>query len=221
MKRKPIAVLSLLAAAATAHADVIYSNTNGPVLTNFNSGNVLVGDEINFAGTARQLSKFDLQVYSISLGGGEQARVTLYANDGIAYNGYANRPSTVLWTSDWFTLSGGLVPAATGSKWTWSVEDSNLPSNIVLPNRITLAIEFSGIGVGESAGVMIFDPPTTGYSLDDYWEYNGVDDWHVKTNEFVTFNFASSVQAVPEPSFWALTVVGGLCGFFLMRRRRK
>jgi hypothetical protein len=221
MKQKSLAVLSVLAAAAaTAQADVIYSNTNGPVLTNFNSGNVLVGDEINFDGSPRLLTKFDMQVYSINLSGGEQARVILYDNTGIAYNGYANRPNNVLWTSDWFTLSGQLVPAVTGSTWSWSVNDT-LPNNIVLPNRVTLAVQFSGIDGGESAGVMIFDPPTIGYSLQDYWEYDAINDWHVKTNANVNFNFGMSVQAVPEPSFWALAITGGLCGLFLLRRRNK
>lgn len=215
MQTKLFTAASLMfAAAAAVQADVVYSNTNSPSGANFNSGNLLIGDEINLDGTARQLTQFDFQYYGINFSGNESATVTLYANDGVLYNGFAARPNSVLWSSGSFAI--GPTPGATLK---WSVADANLPANIVLPNRLTFAIQFSGIEVGESAGVALYNPPTAGNSLDDYWEYDIVNDWHLKTNATYVMNFGAQVQAVPEPSFWALAILGGMCGFCLVRRR--
>src|SRR4051812_3473798 len=180
MQTKILTVASVLfAAATTVQADVVYSNTNSPLGAVFNSGNTLIGDEINLAGSARQLTQFDFQYYGINFSGNETATVSIYANDGIAYNGFANRPSTVLWSSGSFP-----VGATPGSTLRWSVADANLPADIILPNRITFTVQFSGIEGGESAGVALYDPPTVGNSLNDYWEYNAdpLIDWRVKTN---------------------------------------
>jgi len=211
---------SLIAAsAAAAHADVVYSNTNSPLNQNFNAGSLEIGDEINLGGTARELSQFDFQYYAINLSGGETARVRIYANDGLPVPGNpsALRPGSVLWDSDPF-----LVNSSPGATLKWSVLDGNLPANIILPDRITFSVVFTGIDVGESAGVALYSSPQDPdqYSLPDYWEnVDGVNNWQLKTNANFPMNFGASVQAVPEPSFLALCVAGGLCGFYLVRRR--
>jgi hypothetical protein len=225
MQRKSFLAASLITAAAAAHAEVVYSNTNNPSGGFFNSGNTLVGDELNLDGTSRELSSFSFRYYTVSLGGGEQARVSIYANDGTDYTppggvSPIKRPGTQLWTSDWFDVSLlGTQPATTTNTFLWSVANGNLPANIILPDRITFTVQFSGIDPGESAGVVLYNPATVGFSVPDYWEYDAVNDWRTKTNAVFAMDFGAQVQAVPEPSFWALAVTGGLCGFFLLRRR--
>lgn len=217
MQHKTLMAASLIAAAASVQAEVVYSNTNSYLNQNFNAGTLEIGDELNLAGTGRQLSAFDFQYFGINLDGNEQAQVRIYANDGLPPigNSLANKPGTVLWDSGLFNVGN-----STGSRLNWSVALGNLPANVVLPNRITFSVKFTNIDAGDSAGVALYDPPTTGFSVRDFWENtDGLGDWRLQTNATFVMNFGSSVQAVPEPSFWALAIAGGLCGFFLMRRR--
>ncbi len=212
MRRKTLLPVLLVAACLpAARAEYVYRNSTVDLNTRFNPGLIEVGDEIILGGTLRNLTHFDFQYYGISFSGNEQARVRFYLNDGTAFGGDTNylRPSTVFYDSGLFNIS---ATARSTLNFDLSLD------GIVLPERFTWSVQFTGISGGESAGVDLYGPPSVGSSFNDYWYNDTGTGWEPRTNG-VPINFAAQFQAVPEPSTWALGVVGGLCGFFLLRRR--
>lgn len=205
-----------LATVSTLHADLVYRNSTTDLNQRLAAGTVEIGDELILAGTFRNLSSFDFQYYGISFSGNEQARVRLYANDGASIDAKTFLPNTVLFDSGTFNVS-----ATAGNTLIFSTADGSLPNNIVLPNHVTLSVQFSGITAGEDAGVELYGPPTVGLSERDYWFRDPVNGWQTRTNASVAINFGATVQAVPEPSTWALGLIGGIAGFLYMRRAKK
>lgn len=218
MCTKTFVTIALAAAALpAAHAEFVYDNSSGDLNTRLSIGNTEIGDEIILGGTMRTLSQFDFQYYGISFSGNEQARVRFYLNDGTAWGPNANRPLTAFYDSGLFNVS-----ATPRSTLNFSVADGSLPSNLPLPERFTVSIQFSGIdtGAGEAAGLDLYNPPSVGSAFDDYWVNDGVS-WNLQTNGTFALNPAFRIQAVPEPSFLALALLGGVSGLALIRRRKR
>jgi hypothetical protein len=195
----------------TARAEIVYDNSTNDKTNNFNPGSLEVGDQIILGGTSRQITNFIFQYYGVNFSGDEAVRLRFYANDGAPYNGYAT-PGTVLYDSGFFTGIGSTP------RNTIIYDRSTLNGGVNVPNEFTWSVLFTGISGGESAGVTIYDPPTTGASYSDYWELNG-GSWTLKTNAVYNMNFAARAEAtVPEPSTAALLLIGGIAAWLVRRK---
>lgn len=222
-KTKHILAFALAASALpAARADVVYQNNLGPFGV-LNPGTVQVGDELVLAGSSRVLTSFSLQYFSsVTLSGNEQARVWLLANNGPALPGNptALTPSGILYDSSPFAIGA----ASGGLTLNFDTSNGTLDPGIVLPNHVTLAVQFSGLEAGEMLGVSLSQVPTVGTSEADYWYNDPVNGWQLRVADTnvvgaVAINFSSGVQAVPEPSTWAMGITGGLLGLAFLRRR--
>lgn len=72
----------------------------------------------------------------------------------------------------------------------------------------------------DTVGVDLFDPPTVGQAINDYWRFNG-GSWSLLTNT-TPMNFAARFEAaVPEPSGVVLAILGGFGLILLGTRFRK
>jgi hypothetical protein len=84
-------------------------------------------------------------------------------------------------------------------------------------NEMTWSVQFSGMGANDEVGVDIYSPPVVGGNYPDYWQNSG-SGWSLMTNS-VAMNFASYMEAVPEPSGVALTFLGlGILALVRWRR---
>jgi hypothetical protein len=218
MRTKPLVAVALATTSALAsiQAATVYDNSVNDLNQRFISNNLEIGDQVTLTGTDRLLSLFSLEFFATGLGGGEMARVRLYANNGVVWNSTPgiNVPGSVLYDSGTFPI----LSSTPRSTMEFSVADGQIPNNVILPNSFTFSIQFSGIAGAESAGVDLYNPPTSGSSFNDYWLYDGAT-WDLRTNTGPVLNFAAHIEAVPEPSVWAICIVGGVCGLSLMRRR--
>lgn len=204
---KAIATLSAcLSIVATAQAQsIVYDNTATPI-GSFHPLTSESGDQINLvSGMDRVVAGFAFEYYTELLGGSGQATVRFYANDGAQ-----GKPLTELYNSGAFSLQEG-------SK---SVTIPNL--SVAVPDSFTWTVQFSVAG-GQKAGLLVYDPPTVGSSLNDFWVKNGAN-WELNqlNNGLTPANFAARVVAVPEPGVVALILLGGgaLLGFRTTRRTK-
>jgi hypothetical protein len=194
-----------------AKAEIVYNNSSNDLTNNFNPGLLEVGDQIILGGATRQITNFIFQYYGVNFSGDEAVRLRFYANDGAPFNGYAT-PGTVLYDSGFFTGIGSTP------RNTIIYDRSTLNGGVNVPDEFTWSVLFTGIGAGESAGVTLYDPPTTGSSYPDYWEFSS-GSWSLKTNAVYNMNFAARAEAtVPEPSAAGLLLIGSI-GAWLARRK--
>ncbi|MDW8309661.1 MAG: hypothetical protein RMK20_09835, partial [Verrucomicrobiales bacterium] len=203
MKTNPKALVLLVIAGsmlgAAARAEVVYNNSsNRATPPRFaQTTGYIMGDEIILYTTNawgyRFITNFVFEYYGSGFSGNEQARLRIYANDGVLYGTNAGAPfyapGTVLFDSGFFSI--GPTTAAT-----LAFNGLNLgpAKGVIVPSNFTWAVEFSGIDPGESAGLTLFDPPTVGSSYADYWEYDG-SVWRIRTNASMNINFGAFVEA--------------------------
>jgi len=198
------------AVAATPGSSIIYDNTAAAsYLNNFFSSNLEYGDEINFAGNKRALTdiQFEYNANIITIDQTEKVSFKLYKNDGL--NGV---PSTVLYDSN--TDQAGGIPVFNGIN---HIDIGGL--NLQVPDNVTFAVQFTGLGPGESAGLTMYDPPTVGKllaggvigSYDDFWE-NAGGTWTLFRfpNGNPAGNFGARFSAIPEASTVSYALLGGL-----------
>ena len=204
--------VATLLAAQSSNGELVFDNSTGDLLTRFNPTTYEVGDEIILAGGARTMTNFVFQYYGENFSGDEFAQVRFYVNDGGADPSGAIRPGTLFFDSGPFsiiatprnTLQFDLVQLTTGNIL-------NLAPGFVLPNSFTWTVQFSGITGTETAGVDLYNPPTTGWDYNSYWDndpFNG--GWLLKTNGSLAMNFGARIEAVPEPNAIALGLGGAL-----------
>lgn len=197
-----VATTVLLAGSSHAQSQLIYDNSTIDRNVRFNPGTNEVGDQITLGGTARWVTDFTFQYWGTNFLGNpypdEQARVRFYKNDGAASPQGAPTPGTVLFDSDWFSI--GATNRAT-LVFTDFRSDALVPLSAGLPDTFTWTVQFSGIGIGESAGVDLYGPPTVGGRFSDYWD-NTESGWQLRTNSvapFTEINFAAKITAVVQP----------------------
>ncbi len=210
-----MSVISLLACTARA-ATTTYDNTSTDLGVNFNPGALEVGDEITLApGTPRFVTQFTFQYYLLSPTGAEQARIRFYKNDGAPNIDSTQNPSTVLFDSGSFAITGT-------SRSTLIFDQTALGGGVFVPDDFTWSVQFTGLGGGDDAGVTLYNPPTVGTDTHDYWLDNG-GTWTLMTNSVNPINFAAQVQATPEPSSIALFgfAAAGLVGMLFKRRQNR
>ena len=203
---KAIATLSAcLSILATSHAaSIVYDNTATPI-GSFHPLTSESGDQINLAGLDRTVTGFAFEYYTELLGGSGQATVRFYANDGLQ-----GKPASELYNSGAFSLQEG-------SK---SVTIQNLA--VAVPDSFTWTVQFAVAG-GQKAGLLVYDPPTVGSSVNDFWVKNGAEwDLNQLNGGLTPANFAARVVAVPEPGVVALILLGGgaLLGLRTTRRNK-
>ncbi len=203
-----VTVVVLLAPVVRAQPQLVFDNSTYDLNIRLNPGTNEVGDEIVLApGTGRILSDFTFQYWGVNLGVGAQADVRFYANDGSPSTSGPNMPGTLLFDS-------GAFPILSTTRLTVIFNDfvsgAVHPLSGPVPDDFTWTVQFSGLGPSGSAGVDLYNPPTTGSDYNDYWYNNGTSwDLMAATNG-TPVNFAARINATPEPSTLLLGLLGGL-----------
>jgi hypothetical protein len=149
--------------------EVIYDNTTHATSIFYRFGREY-GDEVEVAGTARRVTEFTFRYFGDIPSGytGGTFRIRFYANDGPDFlpgRLTGLMPGTVLWDSGEQPMGRGLQTPVL-----------QVPG-VDVPNRFTWTVFFSGVtgAFGNSAGLIIADPPTVGHPLEDgrigsYWD---------------------------------------------------
>ena len=200
--------LAVLASLGATAAVPIYDNSANDLTLRYNPGTLEVGNEIFLAGTELHLTTFSFEFYGLASGanfaGSISAQVRFYENTGLpAFNGYPTPSATPFYDSGLFAVG---VP--TPRNTLVFTAGADFPSGgLLLPSTdITWTVQFSGMGAGDELGVDLYGPPVVGNAYNDYWVNNG--GWQVITN--AANNVIGAKLEVPEPSFVALLVLGGL-----------
>jgi hypothetical protein len=214
---KTLFTLSALALGASASLaqSVVYDNSSTYSGWYLSPGSARVGDEIVLGGTARRAYEFRFEYYGANFNNNEQFRLQFYNNDGALLGGDTYLPGSIFYDGGWQTLGSPTDPSGRAS-YTISLDYADM----MLPERFTWSIQFNGVEAGESAGVVLYNPPGVGSSFDDYW-HNAGSGWELRGTNGVPVNFGASITAVPEPSTYVLAVLGGVCGLAMMQRRRR
>lgn len=205
-------VITLWGCAAFAQT-LVYNNGVSYSGIYLNPGLNEVGDEIILGPGPRQATSFQWEYFGSGFSGDEQFRIRFYRNDGADIGGGTLLPNSVFYDSGLQTL---LPPVDPSGRNTYLFDLSSM--GITLPDRFTWSVQFSGISGAEAAGPTIYNPPAVGNNFDDYW-FNNAGTWQLRGSNNVPINFGAQV-GVPEPSTYALAILGGLCGFALVVRRR-
>ena len=214
-----VAVVAAAMMIGSASAGIVYDNSS------VYSGKFFVpvtglefGDEINLVGSERNITDFKFEYFtSLASEVGRTAQLRIYANNGAVSPGVdqhgALRPGSVLYDSGTFGLKNG-----------FNTVDISGISVLNVPNKLTWTVFFGGLSGSDSAGLPIYETPTSGTSLDDFWQNSG------GTWTLFRFpggspkgNFAAQVTAIPEASTVYLALAGGvlLFGFQIFRRSVK
>ena len=213
-KKNILALAALALSASALHAEFVYNN--GVSYSGFylNPGAQEVGDEVILGGVDRLLSHFTFEYYGTGFSGNEQYRIRFYNNDGSPIGGGYFQPGSSFFDSGLQTLG---APTDPSNRNTYDLDLSG--TGITLSNSFTWTIQFSGVTGGEVAGVSLYNPPTVGFSDNDFW-LNNAGSWELRGTNPTAFNFGATITAVPEPSTYVLAILGGLCGFALVARRK-
>jgi len=220
-KKTLLAVTAISLGVVATNADtLIYNNGVNYSGLYLNPGSSRVGDEIILGyGTGWTITSFRFEYFGSGFHSGgftnEQFNLYFYNNDGADIGNNTFKPGSVFYNSGWQDLD---APIDASGRNTYLVDLTY--ASILLPERFTWAIEFRGIDPGENAGVTIYHPPTVGLSEDDYWLYTG-SDWLLRGSNGVPISFGAQITAVPEPSTYVLAILGGVCGFALISRRKR
>jgi hypothetical protein len=220
---KALAVLSALLPFCTSgfgQGTIVYDNSTTDLGRSFNPGNgVEFGDEITTIGSGNIVTDFKFQYFlSQNAAGGETAVLNFYKNDGPPISRTLSdgttiqvpTPGTLLYTSPVLTLGTGFQTA----------EASGI--SVAVPNDFTWTVTFSGIGANETAGLLLYSPPTVGSSFSDFWQKNsGTWNTYLFDNGATPGNFAARVTAVPEPTTYVYALLAGLSwlGYLGFKRR--
>jgi hypothetical protein len=204
----------------TVLASIVYDNTttslnNRAVYSVVSSsagapfGNSEFGDQVFLTGSDRRVSDFQFDYFvSANASGNETGELRFYQNNG---GTSGTTPGTLIYTSGEFSLDKGFQTVVAQAL------------SVTVPNTFTWTVVFRGVESTENVGLRLFNPPTTGASLDDYWFKNADSTWSTLLIDggVTPANFAARITAVPEPSTIALALLGaiGLLGFKRSRNR--
>ena len=218
---------------ASVQGETVYQNVNVINQTVALSGSAAgkeYGDEITLAGVNRFVDKFTIAYFAEIANSPKAAAVlTIYKKDGSLANpssSSSQRPGGVIWQSDPFSLADG-------------VHGLDITPNVFVPDTIIWTIKFTGLTAGspDVAGIMMADTPTIGGllpgrlhpvigSYEDFWvKYDPANDdsWALKsfgTTSSPLGNFYLDIDAVPEPSTIALSVLSGAIIWSWAKKRR-
>lgn len=209
-----VAAISLWGCAA--HAQIpVYNNGVSYSGIYLNPGANEVGDEIILApGGPRQVTSFQFEYFGSGFSGNEQFQIRFRRNDGADIGNGTLLPNFVFYDSGLQTL---LAPVDPSGRNTYLFDLSS--TSIILPESFTWSVQFSGITGAEAAGPSIYNPPIVGNNYDDYW-FNNAGAWQLRGSNGVPISFGAQISAIPEPSTYVLAILGGICGFALVVRKR-
>lgn len=186
------------------------------------------GDEVAFGSRWDEnfiLSGIGLEYYTSEVAGSMVIRVR--QNNGPAHPGaaFTYQPGTILYESAPTPI--GLVldpsnPDELSMGYGSLVIDGDDITPVILPNRVTVTVEFRDLNEGQVVGIITRNPPTIGQSANDMWGSSQDDEGNVSWSfleDAGTGNFALEIVAVPEPSSILLSILGG-AAFLLLRRRK-
>lgn len=222
------AVAAVFTLGASAMAGVVYDNTAAASYSGWSQFSTYeFGDQVTLAGNQRGLETFSFDYYlnvgNSTKSGNESISFNLYRNDGV--NG---APGTSL-------LPGGasmVVPAALLDTYADPIRPSTVvisfdptipghPFNITLPDTFTWTVLFGGIDAGESAGLLVYNPVTTGFSYNDFWDRSGPNNtWQTKLGAGFNANFGAKITAVPEAGTLGYALLGSLLWIGMAGYRR-
>ncbi len=197
MKKK---LLSLFAvgsmAGAFAASEVIFDNTDN-YLIQYNETILESGDEVQFAGNSRVIDYFAFEYFAkltATPSGNEKGRVRFYLNDGAVGDNPSPTPGTLLYDSGTFNIASGVQ----------SIEISDL--NVFVPaDSMTWTVEFTGLSATETAGVLLYDPPSVGKSGNYLWQKE-TNVWMAVAYDGLTNNLSALITAVPAIAIQSLEV---------------
>lgn len=183
-----LAIAGLTTVVTPVQGETVFDNSQGS-LTNYFALTTEFGDEIYLEGSARTVTRFDLEFFGdFSEQSNVEAVIRFYEND--VPHEIAPRPGTLLYDSGSFAIGPG---TSTISLVGLSVE---------VPDHFTWTVDFEGVGTlpGDRAAVFLNWEPTVGFSYDDYWRRD--EEGLFKTYIFKgapVANFAARVEAAPDP----------------------
>jgi hypothetical protein len=195
--------LSIASLAALAQFDYDNISNNARDTGVYYSSTNEFGDEISWAGTDRTISRFSFYAHlNASTVSGQSVTLRLY-NLGAGGAG----PGTLLFTSTSQAL-------ALGSQ-TLSVTFPTTGSDAIdtATNSLIWTVQFSGLGGGDIAGLLVYNPPVTGSSFSDFWEFvQG--SWVLRTLTGGTpANFAAGLEVITRvtapPVITSATITAG------------
>src|SRR5204863_7098877 len=147
----------------------------------------------SLSGMARVITEIQIEYYAeFTAQGDELGRVRFYANTGPFWNGnpdYATPASPPLYEQT-FQLATN-----------YQVAVISVP-NVLVPDHFTWTVQFLGISqasTGDRAGLLLYDPPTVGQSLSDFWELQPTG-WAPLGRDDLKSNFGVRILAVSGPA---------------------
>lgn len=158
------------------------------------------GDEIEVAGLARRVVRFSFRYYGdVPTNSPGTYRLRFYANDGrdrLPARQTGQMPGTILWESSAFPILSGLHNVVL-----------DVPE-VDVPDRFTWTVIFMGIPgtLGNSAGLILADPPVVGRPLGEgrvgsYWDA-WVKNVAADDNSWNLINFGFT-PSQPKANFYA------------------
>ncbi len=215
VKSSAVVAVSVLFGGASAQQKAPYDNSTTYLgKSYFAPGNFIeFGDQVALEpNTLRTIPAFQFEYFLSSSSGNEFVELSIRDMNGSA-GGNGVTPGTLLYNSGLTAISAGFHTFIA----------DNL--NITLTDNITWSVYFSGLDGTEKAGLLLYSPPTSGSSTDDFWQRDLTaaqsggqpGPW---TLQAIPDKANFGARVVPEPGTWAL-LTAGLAGLSLRRCRRK
>ena len=149
--------LVVISPSAAASGEVVYNNSGSTEGTYYATTKEF-GDQIELGLSNRFIDSLSFEYYGdFTADGDETAVARIYANDG-ADTSFATLPGTLLYESGPFAVAAGFN----------SVTINGLL--VEAPESITWTVDFDGVGnvAGNRAGLIFYNPTSTGSSFDDF-----------------------------------------------------
>lgn len=207
---------------------VLYNNSTvdtGKSLNLVNS--TAVGTEVVLAGAAPSdiLNYFSFEIVSPEtafIGNNVQMDISIYANTGAPFNGYATPGAAALWNSGSFSLSTPYVynPAPPSPLYGATlIEDGATGfAPLLVPKDFTLVVEVTGLATADSLGIELYDPATVGQNYGDYWLNSG-GGWTLINSPGADFGAVFEGTTAPDAASTAMLLGAALSGLALLRRK--
>lgn len=191
--------------ARSAELEIIYDNTEN-FLEHYAGEKTEFGDELTLAGTNRTLKKLSFEYFGeFAQQGDEFVKVRIYKNEKV-YDLYRKEPTTLLYESGFFGINPG-----------YNTRRLNL--DVVVPDIVTVTFEFFGLSETETAGVLLYDPPTIGMSWNEFWRKNEAGIWqpiiYSTTDPTMKAKAGIRLEAAPTVRLNSMTVSDGKVNFDL------